>query len=165
MDLLREDVSDHLISHNRHEENNARFLSSVKKSWLVWTAAILTTAFLILTSVFASDVSATSHIKFLYSSSSNSIFALSVLSSFTGLFLGALIASTFEKVQWLLISRQRGLRMTNFLTLQPGTGIMGLLTLLLGRGLDLKSSTRFWAAVRLTSILLVPTLSILIMSK
>ncbi|KAF2463340.1 uncharacterized protein BDR25DRAFT_384650 [Lindgomyces ingoldianus] len=69
----------------------------IQISWLAWIAALLTIGFLILTSVWASDVRVASHLRFLYDSSSNAIFVLSVLSSFTGLFLGATIAATFEK--------------------------------------------------------------------
>jgi hypothetical protein len=131
-------------------------------SWLAWAGALLTVGFLILTSVYASDATAASHIRFLYSSSSNTIFVLSVLSSFTGLFLTATIAATFEKVQWLLISRPGGLRLSKYLSLQPGTGLMGLLTLIFGRS---RVATRMWALVRLETLVLVPIVSILIMSK
>lgn len=131
------------------------------KSWIAWTAALFDVGFLVLTSVYASDVTAASHLRFLYSSSSNTIFVLSVLSSLTGLFLSATIGATFEKIQWLLISRKEGLRLSKFLSLQPGTGVMGLLTLILGKS---RNETRNWAAVRLVAIILVPILSILIMS-
>ncbi|KAH7128296.1 hypothetical protein B0J11DRAFT_267154 [Dendryphion nanum] len=154
-----------LISSPQHEPQDTQCGEFVMKSWLAWTSAILATTFLVLTSVLASNGSATSHVRFLYTSSSNSIFVLSVLSSFTGIFLSATIAATFEKVQWSLISQQRGLRVSKFLSLQPGTGIPGLLTLLVGRGLSMRSSIRVWVAVRLSAILLVPILSILIMSK
>ena len=131
-------------------------------SWLAWTSALLTVGFLILTSVYASDAAMTSHIRFLYSSSSKTIFLLSAFSSITGLFLTATIAATFEKVQWLLISRPGGLQLSKYLSLQPGTGLMGLLILVFGRS---RTATRIWALVRLVTLVLIPISSILIMSN
>lgn len=135
------------------------------KSILAWTAAALTVFFLILTSVYASDVQVTSRFRFLYNSPSNTIFVLSVLSSFTGFFLTATIAATFETVQWLLISRDEGLRASKLLSLEAGTSLIGLLYLTLGRGVSWRSGTRLWAIVRLASIVLVPLVGILIMSE
>ena len=134
-------------------------------AWLAWITAIITTGLLITTSLYASDVRVATSLRLVYSSSSNTIFVLSVLSSLTGLFLAATIAMTFEKVQWLLISRDEGLRLSWFLSWQPGTGVMGLLTLMIGRGLGLTSSTRLWATVRMGAILLVPISGIVIMSE
>jgi len=129
--------------------------------WFAWTALLFTIGFMILTLVYASNATAASHIQFLYNSSSKTIFVLSILSSITGLFLTATIAATFERVQWLLISRPNGLRLTRYLTLQPGTGLMGLLTLLFGRS---RAGTKMWAMVRMMAIVLVPISSIVIMS-
>ncbi|KAF2188992.1 hypothetical protein K469DRAFT_684256 [Zopfia rhizophila CBS 207.26] len=161
--------SEHLISGGEGAGTGEKRRSgkSVRtpKSMLAWTASALTLGFLILTAVYASHDTAASRLRFLYTSSSNTIFVLSVLSSFTGLFLGATITATFETVQWLLISRQEGLQLSNFLSLEAGTGLMGLLRLMAGRGLRMRSTTRMWAAVRLLSIILIPILSILIMSN
>jgi uncharacterized integral membrane protein len=136
--------------------------SETRISWLAWTAFLFTVGFLILTLVYASSATATSHIRFLYNSSSKTIFVLSVLSSITGLFLTATIAATFERVQWLLISRPNGVRLSRYLSLQPGTGLMGLLVLVFGGS---RAMTKMWAVVRLVALSLVPILSIVIMSN
>lgn len=154
-----------LINDEAPKENSGGIRTKRPQSWLTWTAAFLAIGFQALTSIYASGTVIASHLHFLYASSSSTIFVLSVLSSFTGLFLSATIASTFEKVQWMLISRQNGLRVSQYLTLQAGTGALGLLTLLLGKGLGWGSSTRGWAAVRLSAIVLGPILGVLIMSK
>lgn len=130
-------------------------------SWLAWTAFLFTVGFLILTLVYASNATAASRILFLYSSSSTTIFVLSILSSITGLFLTATIAAAFERVQWLLVSRPNGLRLSRYLALQPGTGLMGLLTLVFGKS---RAVTKMWAMARLAALLLVPISSIVIMS-
>src|SRR5881398_1199150 len=73
---------------------------------------LLTVAFLILTAVYSSRAIAATHFRFVYTSSSNAIFVLSMLSWLTGLFLTAIISLTFEKVQWFLIAQNRGLRVS-----------------------------------------------------
>lgn len=139
--------------------------SGTQVSWLAWTGALLTASLLILTCVYASGISVASRLRFLYSSSSNTIFVLSVLSGLTGMLLGATISATFEKLQWSLISRGEGLRVSKYLSLQAGTGISGLLMLIWGNGVRLQSSTRMWAAGRLAAIILGPALGVLIMSE
>jgi len=141
------------------------FLKSAGRQLLAYTSAVLTTVFLILTAVYGSQTTAVSHVRFLYNSSSHAIFVLSVLSGLTGLFLGTTIASAFEKVQWVLVSRKDGLQLSKYLSLQAGTGVMGLLILTVGGGHSILSSTRLWSATRLASIILVPAIGVLIMSK
>ena len=152
-------------SHHDEEDLRPPLPSKSRIAGLAWLTAIITTCLLTLTSLYASDVLVASPLRLIYSSSSNTIFVLSVLSSLTGLLLAATIAMTFEQLQWLLISRDGGLRLSLFLSLQPGTGVMGLLTLMAGKGLGLSSSTRFWATVRMAAILLVPISGIVIMSE
>lgn len=143
----------------------ASCFSSARQLRLAWTSAILTIIFLILTAVYASQVTMTSRMRFLYSSSSNTIFVLSTLSGLTGVSLAGTIAAAFERFQWLLVSRKDGLQLTKFLGLQAGTGVTGLLVLTVGAGHPCMSTTRLWSAVRLVSIVLVPALGILIMSE
>jgi hypothetical protein len=138
---------------------------SAGRQLLAWTSAALTAVFLILTAIYSSHTTAVSHVRFLYSSSSHTIFVLSVLSGLTGLFLAATITSAIEKVQWVLVSRKDGLQLSKYLSLQAGTGVMGLLILTGGVGHSIWSSTRLWSATRLASIILIPALGILIMSK
>jgi len=141
------------------------FPKAVGRQLLAWTLAVLTAVFLILTAIYGSQTTAVSHVRFLYNSSSHAIFVLSMLSGLTGLFLGTTVTSAFEKVQWVLVSRKDGLQLSKYLSLQAGTGVMGLLTLTMGVGHSILSSTRLWSATRLTSIILIPAIGILIMSK
>jgi hypothetical protein len=138
---------------------------SAGRQLLAWALAVLTAVFLILTAVYGSQTTAVSHVRFLYNSSSHAIFVLSVLSGLTSLFLGTTIGSAFEKVQWVLVSRKDGLRLSKYLSLQAGTGVMGLLILTVGGGHSILSSTRLWSATRLASIILIPAIGVLIMSK
>lgn len=132
---------------------------------LAWISAMLTLVFLIMTAVYAVQATVASRIRFVYASSSNTMFVLSVLSGMTGLFLAATIAAAFERLQWLLVARKEGLQLTKFLGLQTGTGLNGLFVLMAGGGHPILTTTRLWAAVRLGSIILVPILGMVIMSK
>lgn len=143
----------------------ARSLNPTRQLLQAWIVAGLTTILLIMTAVYASQAMVVYRMRFLYSSSSNTIFVLSLLSGLTGFFLAATIAVTFERLQWLLISRRDGFQFTKLLSLHAGTGIPGLLLLATGRGLPLPSTTRLWSAGRLASIILVPVLGILVMSE
>jgi hypothetical protein len=60
---------------------------------------------------------------------------LRVLSEVAGLLLATTIAGTFEEIQWMLIGRNAhgpGLSFTDYLGLDPGTGVLGLFNLFLG---------------------------------
>ena len=141
------------------------FMSPARQLPLAWTSAVLTFVFLILTAVYSSQLTVASRLRFLYGSSSNTIFILSVLSGLTGIFLAATMAAAFERLQWLLLIRADGLQLSKFLSLQAGTGVPGLLLLTFGKGHPITTSTRLWSAGRLLAITLVPALGILIMSK
>lgn len=132
---------------------------------LAWTSALLTVVFLILTAVYSSQPTVASRMRLLYTSSSNTIFVLSILTNLTAVFLSATIAATFERLQWILVARRDGLRLTNFLSLQAGTGSTGLLALTAGGGQPIRATARLWSAGRFVSIILGPVLSILIMSE
>lgn len=132
---------------------------------LEWSSAMLTLVFLVLTAVYASETTVPYRVRFLYASSSNTIFTLSALSALAGLFLAATIAAAFERLQWLLVARARGLKFTKVLSLNAATGVTGLLQLTAWRGHPLLTTTRLWSATRLISIMLVPILGILIMSE
>ena len=141
------------------------FPKSAGRQLLAWTSPVLTALFLALTAVYGLQTSAESHVRFLYNKSSHAIFVLSVLSGLTGLFLATTVASAFEKLQWVLVSRKDGLQLSKYLSLQAGTGVMGLLILTVGGGHPILSSTRLWGATRLAAIILIPAIGILIMSK
>lgn len=131
---------------------------------IAWMSAVFTLILLILTALYASQTTFASSIRVIYSSSSHAIFVLRALSELTGLLLATTIAAAFERIQWLFIVKRHGLRLTDYLALQAGTGVMGLLLLAVGRGVS-RISTRLWSVVRLISVLLVPVLGVLLMSK
>lgn len=81
--------------------------------------------------------------------------------------LGSTIYSTFELVQWVLISRPDGVRLPQYLALQSGTGPLGLLVLALGKGLPARQwpmKPRIMSLLRLIAELVVPVAGVLIMS-
>jgi hypothetical protein len=145
----------------RQRKDSPRFAHQV---WLYIICALATIALLVITAVYSSESSLLIGTRFVYSSSSHTIFVLSILSGVTGLLLAATIEGSIERLQWLLIVRENGLNLAKFLSLHAGTGPMGLLSLIFGRGFSLSSSTRLWSTTRLLSMLLVPVLGILIMS-
>jgi hypothetical protein len=132
--------------------------------WLYVLAAIIAVGLLVTTSIYASEAGFSGGMRFVYSSSSHTIFVLSVLSGITGLLISAAIEGSIERLQWLLVVRGNGLNLAKFLSLHAGTGPMGLLSLLFGRGYPVLSTTRAWSTFRLVSMTLVPVLGILIMS-
>jgi hypothetical protein len=137
---------------------------SGQQIWLYVLATLATIALVVTTAVYASESNLSIGTRFVYSSSSHTIFVLSILSGFTGLLLAATIEGSIERLQWLLIVRGDGLNLAKFLSLHAGIGPMGLLTLMFGRGFPFLSSTRLWSSTRLLSVILVPLLGILIMS-
>lgn len=162
-----------LEEHGRHarlQRKSSRWryvtdFGSARQLTLAWAWALLTLVFLVLTAVYASQATVASRMRLLYASSSNTIFVLSLLSGFTGVFLAATIAAAFERLQWLLVARKGGLQFSKFLGFQAGTGVAGLLALTAGRGQPLLTTTRLWSATRLLTTMLLPALGILIMSE
>ena len=75
-----------------------------------------------------------------------------------------MIAATFKRVQWLRVVQKDGVRLADYLALQVGTGMIGLLALTARRGV-LNVTTQVLSTVRLVSIVLIPVLGVLIMSK
>jgi hypothetical protein len=136
-----------------------------RQIWLYVLAAVIAIGLLVTTSIYASEAGFSGGMRFVYSSSSNTIFVLSVLSGITGLLITATIEGSIERLQWLLVVRGDGLNLAKFLSLHAGTGPMGLISLVFGRGFPFLSSTRLWSFFRLISMILVPVLGILIMSK
>jgi hypothetical protein len=139
--------------------------SSLRRKVALWIWPFVAAVFLALTTVYASCPSATSRMGFLSKSSSNIIFVLSALSSLSGVLLGHVINFTFERVMWVLICSDNGLRLSSFLGLQASTGLLGLIALTIGKGHSCCSPTRIWSAVRLMAVLLIPAVGVLIMSN
>ena len=132
----------------------------------VWLSAFLALTLLILTGIYAGDSSLLAGYRRLGQSPSNVLLVLRVLSELGGLLLAATIAGTFEEVQWMMISRKgqkTGMSFTDYLGLQPGTGVAGLLRLAFGLKIP-QMSSRMWSVVRLFGIAIVPLLNVVVMS-
>jgi hypothetical protein len=141
-----------------------RMTRSIMQIQMAWLLAVLTLVLLALTTLYAAQASLTSQKHVVFSSRSDAIFVLRALSELTGVMLAATIATTFESVQWLYVAQKGGVRLADYLALQAGTGIMGLLALAVGREVP-NITTRVLSIVRLVSIVLVPVLGVLIMSE
>jgi hypothetical protein len=140
-------------------------LGIARRLFWPWTSVLCALSSLLITAIYASQYPLASQVQFIYDSSSNTIFILSLLSGISGLLLGATLSSTFELIQWAMLIRTKGLQLLTFLAIHAGTGVFGWVSLIFGRGLPWKSSARSWGAVRLLSSLLVPLLGVLIMSE
>jgi uncharacterized integral membrane protein len=155
-----------LQNHYRHKEPRPWWarnsIQEILSSWLYFAAAVL---FLVLTALYAAQIPLSSKFTFVYNSSSNTIFVLSLLSGITGLLLTAVIGIAFENLQWLLLARRQGIRATDFLALHPGTGVPGLLALVFRNGQPLSATSRSWSIVRLLTTAVPPILGVLIMSN
>jgi hypothetical protein len=143
----------------RPKEKCRSCYSGCLQQFLLTVAAV---AFLALTIAYASK-DLFSIIPFAYSSSSNTIFVLSLLAHTTGSLLFITFDSTLGLIRWLLIARDGGVPFANFLALAPGTGIFGLLRL--GLGCRVRASARLWGIICLVTSLLPPIVGVLIMSK
>jgi hypothetical protein len=147
---------------------DGRYLGLARQTILAWSSTILATAFFLMTVAYATRSAHSSNVSFVHASQSNTILVLRILSEAHGIFLAGSVYSTFEVVQWVLISRPEGIRLPQFLALQSSTGPLGLLTIVFGQGLPMGEWTM---APRLTSLLrmvaqaVVPLTGVLIMSK
>jgi hypothetical protein len=147
----------------RPNEKRRSCYSSCLQHLCQFLLPVIAVAFLALTIAYASKDNFFSLIPFAYSSSSNTIFVLSLLTHTTGSLLFITFDSTFGLIRWLLIARDGGVPFANFLALAPGTGIFGLLRLGLGR--RVRASARLWGIMCLVASLLPPIVGVLIMSK
>ena len=130
---------------------------------LTWLLMFVTVALFILTVYYALRPILGPHASWVGSSPSHAILLLRILSEGAGLFCAATVASSTECLQWMLVSRKIGLRLSTLLGLQTGTGVKGLLSLMIVSGIA--PGTRLWSLVRLCFIAVVPILSVIIMSR
>ncbi|KAF2260785.1 hypothetical protein CC78DRAFT_570995 [Lojkania enalia] len=147
---------------------DGRYLGLARQTLLAWLSTILALVFFLMTVAYATEKSRFSGFKFVHDSPSNTILVLRILSEATGVFLAGSIHSTFEVVQWVLISRPEGIRLSQFLALQSGTGHLGLFVLACGRGLPASQwpmKPRIMSLIRLIAELACPVLGVLIMSN
>ncbi|KAK7180879.1 hypothetical protein DPSP01_014430 [Paraphaeosphaeria sporulosa] len=156
-----------ITEHVQENTSAQRELKSFDGSLLsVWLSAFLALALLILTSVYAGNSSLLAGHRSFGRSPSNVLLVLRVLSELAGVMLATTIAGTLEVLQWMLISREggkKGMSFTDYLVMNAGTGVPGLLRLAFGRGIP-KLSSRFWSMARLIGIAMVPLLNVVIMS-
>jgi hypothetical protein len=135
--------------------------------WLSWSSAFASSCLYILTVLYASWPTMWSQYQSIGGSSSNKILVLRVVSELASLSLATTIAAAFERVQCMLLSRRRllkrdGVSLSNYLGLDSGTGVLGLLAIAFGRRIP-AITTRSWGFLRLSAILLIPLLNVLIM--
>lgn len=147
---------------------DGRYLGLARQTILAWSSTILATAFFLMTVAYATEKSRFTAAKFVHSSRSNTIMVLRVLSEIAGVFLAGSVYSTFEVVQWVLISRPDGIRLPQFLALQSSTGPLGLLMIALGRGLPASQwpmKPRLMSLLRLLAQVAIPLTGVLVMSE
>jgi hypothetical protein len=125
----------------------------------------LTLTLLVLTCLQASGSILTRHFTLVNQSRGHSIFFLRAFSELAGVSLSATISATLEHIKWAMICR-RGrsrARFIDFLALQQGTTLLGLLSLAAGAAVP-SVKARFWSIIRLLIMVLVPGIGVLIMS-
>lgn len=147
---------------------DGRYLGVVKQTILAWSSTILATAFFLMTVAYATRKAQFSSASFVHASQANTIMVLRVLSEVAGIFLAGSVYSTFETVQWVLISRPEGMRFPQFLALQSSTGPLGLLAIALGQGLptgEWPMKPRLMSLLRMVAQAVIPLTGVLIMSR
>lgn len=150
------------------EGDNASLFSSPKrkaplrKMLLSWLLMFFTVVFFILTVYYALRPILGPRASWVGSSPSHAVLVLRILSECAGLFFAATVASSTETLQWMLVSRRKGVNLPTLLGLQPGTGVLGLLSLMVSPKIEFGG--RSWSFGRLCLIAVVPVLGVVIMS-
>ncbi|KAH8590742.1 hypothetical protein B0O99DRAFT_300340 [Bisporella sp. PMI_857] len=131
-----------------------------------WTLIVLTLILLVITCLQARRSIVTRNFPIVNQSRSYSILLLRAFSELTGLSLWATISTTLERLKWVMICRkgQSRAKFVEFLALQEGTSILGLLSLATGGAVP-SFKTRLWSITRLLFIVFIPGIGILIMSQ
>jgi hypothetical protein len=130
---------------------------------MAWTCLLLTVALFLLTTLFAINSTILKHVQAVSAPISRPISILRLLSGVFDVLLLASCSAAFERLQWMLVSRRKGISAAIFLSLSKNTGLVGLVVLAFGSGGTAKT-TRTFAALRLLAIVLCPALGIIIMS-
>lgn len=137
-----------------------------------WLLILLTTVLILLTALQANGSVLTKNIPLVSHSGSYSIFFLRVISELAGLSLAATLAVTLEQVKWAIVTigsggelteASRAARLVEFLALDIGTTIPGLLRLLVSPSIS-SLKARLWSLGRLITMIVVPVTGVLIMS-
>ncbi|KAE9378400.1 hypothetical protein N431DRAFT_501051 [Stipitochalara longipes BDJ] len=126
----------------------------------------LTLSLLALTCLQASGSIVTRNITLVNQSRGYPIFILRTFSELASVSLSATISATLERIKWAMICREgrSRARFVDFLALQDGTTVLGLLSLAVGAAVP-SFTTRVWSIIRLIVMILVPGIGILIMSQ
>ena len=94
---------------------------------MAWLSSFTSLLLLVLTVLYALRSYSMSSYQSIRSSSSRTILVLRVLSELTSILMVIMLALTMESVKWRFITRKQGQQLKTFLTLVPGTSILGLL--------------------------------------
>jgi len=131
---------------------------------IVWILSILTLIFFVLTILYGLNSSAVSRISAFGGSPSRPTIVLRALSEMVSLLMVATISGVLQRLQHLCVVHRIGNWLIGYLTLDPGVGVFGLLGTLFGPGTGWLPA-RFWNLGRMWFILMIPALSVLVMSK
>ena len=147
--------------------------SNVHQGWLL---ILLTTCLVLFTALQASGSLLTREFALVSQSRSYSIFFLRTISELAGLSLAATLATTLERAKWATVAintwdakngpkgSRRPASMVQFLALDVGTTIAGLLQLLASPSVT-SARARLWSFGHLAAMAVVPIAGILIMSS
>lgn len=114
---------------------------------LTWLLLLLTAAVFILTVYYAFNTTILTKSRLVSLSPTNTILIIRVLSGVTGFLMIALVASSSERINWMLVARKKGSTMSDFLSLSATTDHLGLLAIIFSKGRNLFTS-RGWALLR-----------------
>lgn len=135
-----------------------------KQHSMAWLSNLLGIVLVILTTMYASGSYSMAVFRRVRTSSANTILVLRVLTELTSILLSINLALTLENIKWRLVTRIKGQKLPDFLSLVPGTSVIGLSQLALSEG-SAWSSWRFWSLGRLALLALLPILNVIIFSK
>lgn len=147
---------------------DGRYLGLARQTILAWSSTLLAMAFFLMTIAYATRTGRFPRPHFVHASQSSTILILRILSEAHGIFLAGSVYSTFEVMQWVLISRAEGLQLPQFLALQSSTGPLGLMAIALGKGLppgDWPMRPRLMSLLRLIAQAVVPLTGVMVMSE
>ena len=136
---------------------------TIRQASFIWLIASITLIFFVITAEYALTSNLGKGIAWVHSSPSRTILLLRLISEVTSICLCLLISSVLDRLQWVLITRKGGLDVPTLLCLEAGTGVLGLVQLAILGGFQFV--TRVSSAVRLLLKLIIPALSVLIMSQ
>ena len=143
----REGESNVLSEEEKVHPRPHRAAHPVTQLVLTWLLFLLTASAFILTVYYAFDTTILTKSRLVGLSPTNTILIIRVLSGVTGFLMIALVASCSDRINWMLVAKKKGSRMTDFLSLSATTDHLGLLTIIFSAGKNLFSS-RGWAFLR-----------------